>query len=333
MTSVGVSSVSFVIPVRNDARRLDVCLTSIRRNESGLGRIEIVVVDNGSEDDSAEVAARHGAHVLSFPGARVSMLRNEGVARTGGAAIAFVDADHAIVSGWVSAALARLEQTNVGAVGAPYHAPPNGTWVQRVYDLFRVHGDRPVEASWLGSGNLVVRREAFEAVGGFDGNLEACEDVDFCCRLRRAGFRIVNDPALVSVHFGDPETLRGLFNSELWRARDNLRVTLRSERSWQSFVSLAIPFANLTALVVVLVGAIVSSWLAAMAGVTAVIVLAVLRAALMVRGRRLTLRLAAQAWTVALVYHGARALALVWPGKHRHARLPRRLDATVGGAR
>ncbi len=330
---MGVNSVSFVIPVRNDARRLDACLMSIRRSESGLGGVEIVVVDNGSEDDSAKVAVQHGAHVLSCPGARVSRLRNEGVARTVGSVIAFVDADHVIGSGWVSAALDGLEQTDVGAVGAPYHAPPDGTWVQRVYDLFRVHADRQVDASWLGSGNLVVRRFAFEAVGGFDEHLEACEDVDFCSRLRKAGFRIVNDPALVSVHFGDPETLRGLFNSELWRGRDNLRVTLRAEGSWQRFVSLAIPVANLTALVLVLTGVIVSSWPIAIAGVTAMSVLAALRAALMVRGRRLTLRLAAQAWTVALVYHSARALALGWRGKHRHARLPRRLDSMADGAR
>ena len=77
------------------------------------------------------------------------------------------------------------------------------------------------------SGNLAVKRTAFQAIGGFDAALEACEDVDFCQRLRRAGWRLVGDERLESVHLGDPPTLAALFRAERWRGRDNLRVSLR----------------------------------------------------------------------------------------------------------
>ena len=56
---------SFVIPVRNDAARLDACLKSIRRNSHVPGQIEIIVVDNGSTDGSAQVAADPSVNPLS----------------------------------------------------------------------------------------------------------------------------------------------------------------------------------------------------------------------------------------------------------------------------
>ena len=63
-------------------------------------------------------------------------------------------------------------------------------------------------------------------VGGFDAQLTACEDVDLCNRLRQAGHRIVADPAMRNVHYGDPSTLTALFFGELWRGRDNLQRDL-----------------------------------------------------------------------------------------------------------
>jgi glycosyltransferase involved in cell wall biosynthesis len=323
-------SLSFVIPVRNDALNLDRCLASIRRTAT-TDDVEIVVVDNGSEDDSRMVAVRHGARALSLPGLRVSELRNRGVAASRGSVIAFVDADHEIVPGWVSAALARLEEPLVGAVGAPYSPPPDGTWVQRAYDRLREHGGvRDVE--WLGSGNLAIRRDVFEACGGFDATLEACEDVDFCARLRRAGFRIVADPALESVHFGDPETLAGLLRSELWRARGNLRVTFRSGLTWRSAAGLAITAANLAALMAIVVAAMTRRADVVLAAIAAVGGLAALRAGMLLRGDRPAPRLVARLFGIALAYHLGRAIALVWTAPHRRRSLSARRAAAKEAA-
>ncbi len=135
----------------------------------------------------------------------------------------------------------------VAAVGAPYSLPVDANWVQRRYHTLRPQLSGPQDADWLGSGNLVVRRDAFAAVNGFDVSLETCEDVDFCNRLLQAGYRLVADPALRSVHFGDPSTLRALFFGELWRGRDNVRVTFRGPRTLRHFRSAIIAMADLTA--------------------------------------------------------------------------------------
>ena len=180
--------ISFVVPVRNEAARLDRCLKSIQGTVGAARHHELVVVDHGSTDASVEIARRHGATVILVPEpASVSELRNRGARSATGEILAFVDADNEIASGWTVAAIENLAQPAVAAVGALYLAPLDGTWVQRAYGHLRgrPHGQHDVE--WLGSGNVAVWREAFDAVGGFDTSLETCEDVDFCQKLRAMG--------------------------------------------------------------------------------------------------------------------------------------------------
>ncbi len=310
--------IAFVIPVRNDAQRLEGCLTSVTADAATTPH-EILVIDNDSIDASAAVARRLGGSVLTMPGS-VAVLRNAGVAQTTAPLVAFIDADHRIAPGWLAAALAALSNPTVAAAGAPYHAPENGTWVQRTYDGLRRHSDRVEPAEWFGAGNLVVRRDAFDAIGGFDASLESCEDVDLCARLRSAGWRLLNVPAMRSVHYGDPPTLRRVFLSELWRGRDNIRVSLRAPWSIRNTISMAIPVVELIAAVLGLAGLL---WWRPL-GVTTLALLAALI------GLRVTSLLRntgganpggiAGAVAVAIAYDAGRALALVArSGHHRRA--------------
>jgi hypothetical protein len=312
-------SLSFIIPVRNDAARLRRCLETMHPEATH----EVIVVDNGSTDDSADVARSAGARVLSLPGQRVSSLRNAAAETARGELLAFVDADHELGPGWAAAAerLFRDEPATVAA-GAPYHAPPDGTWVQRMYDRLRTrHAGRRL-AEWLPSGNLVVRRMAFDAIGGFDTSLETCEDVDLCQRLAAAGGRVVESDELTSVHRGDPRTLRALFLGELWRGRDNLRVTLRGPLSLRALPSIVIPLAILAGLSAVVVGIVFwpfVGWPVATTGAALVSALVATRASVLlgrVSDAERTVRTAVEAILVGGVYDLARAFALVARPSH-----------------
>jgi GT2 family glycosyltransferase len=309
-------SLSFIVPVRNDAARLRRCLESIRASASDIP-IEIIVIDNGSTDESRDVARAAGACLLELPARRVAELRNLAASHAAADVLAFVDADHEIDPDWANAALGVFEDPSVVAAGAPYSTPADGTWVQRTYDRFRRRQPGSHATRWLPSGNLVVRREAFERVGGFDVSLEACEDVDLCQRLRVEG-RLVSASALRSVHHGDPSTLKGLFLGELWRGRDNLRVSLRAPVAPRSLPSIVIPVLNLLSLVGVIVGA--ATWpggrpLAA-AGIAFIALSIVTRAAALLRSARSDHPAESPGGVgavvvVAAVYEAARALALV----------------------
>lgn len=306
--------ISFIVPVRDDALRLHRCLTSITRNQAPCGGMELLVVDNGSQDDSVPVARAAGAHVLSCPGLRVSELRNRGAAASCGEILAFIDADHEIGPRWAAQAVRALKEPGAGAVGAPYLAPPAGTWVQRSFDAMRQRGAGRAEVEWLPSGNLAVWRHDFERLHGFDITLETCEDFDFCRRLRESGRRVLSDDRLESIHFGDPATLSTLFRVELWRGRDNLRAGLRGQLTWRSLPSLIIPVIDLGWLFLGLAGLAAAPEGLVLAGMAplAFASTAALRAARMTAhrpGARLVDAL--QDFAVACVYDLARALALI----------------------
>jgi hypothetical protein len=311
------AQLTIVIPVRNDAARLRLCLAAIAKNGAGS---RVVVADNGSTDDSAGVAASAGATVLPLPRYRVGELRNIAAASTASPLIGFVDADHLIDPDWVRTALNVFADQRIAAAGAPYSPGHSANWVQRAYDRFRPILRAAAPAEWLGSGNLIIRREAFQRVGGFDASLQSCEDVDLCNRLRGAGFHILAEPKLRSVHLGDPASLRALFLGELWRGRDNLKVTLRGPITLRALPSLAIPVIDLAALLVVATG----PWTglrAAAAAFAVVAALAGLRAVKMTVGRaQLTAADVAANVVVATVYDLARALSLVARATHRTRR-------------
>ena len=318
--SGGVTTISIIVPVRNDARRLASCLEHIGANRTAAG--EVIVVDNGSTDESAAVASRWGAIVLSRPNGKVAEIRNAAATVATGELLAFIDADNLIGCSWTEAATDVLQDPSVGAAGATYVAPSDGTWVQRLYGVLRGRTVGRHDTRWLASGNLVVRRTVFQQIGGFDPTLEACEDVDLCQRLRKQGWRLVADERMTSIHLGDPKSLTAVFKGERWRGRDNVRVTLRGPVTLADVISLASPILILGALVALPIllalslfdkRALVAAGLLC-AGIVALSLVKSARA--LVSGSVSGPLDALRALLVSLVYNLARALALVTRAPH-----------------
>ncbi len=252
--------VSVVIPVLNDQHRLNACLGSLVAQDLPRDRYEIIVVDNGSSDDSRLVAEQHGATVLCFPDLKVGALRNRGVEVARGQVIGFVDSDHLVSAQWIRKAIESLhEHSEYCMVGCECSAPADGTWVQRVWELQRFRRRNTHEATWLGAGNMFVRRHAFDEVGGFREDITASEDVDLCDRVRSSGGRILADFAIANVHVGEPETLREFFRKEFWRGSSGLPTFFAHGCPLQELPSLAFPAYHLVG-VFACSGAALLSW-------------------------------------------------------------------------
>lgn len=301
--------------------RLQRCLSSIVRNDYPRELIEIIVVDNESTDGSAAAARSYGAIVVKSPGDSVAAHRNRGARAALGSVIAFADSDHEIDRNWIETAVEVLSNGDVAATGAPYLTQPSPNWVQQHYDGLRTRPITREDVQWLGSGNFAVKRSAFEKVRGFDASLTACEDVDLCNRLRLAGHRIVADPNLRSIHFGDPKTLKALFFGELWRGRDNLRVTFSGPRTFRHLRSAIVPIADLACLAGGL-GLLIAGypWAAVLLWALALIPAAIKATFMVKRQLNRGVTIAAQAMAVAVVFDLARALALLARGSHRARR-------------
>ena len=145
--------------------------------------------------------------------------------------------------------------------------------------------------------------------------------MDLCNRLRQAGHRIVADPAMRNVHYGDPRTLKALFYGELWRGRDNVRVTFRGPKTFRELRSALIPIVDLVAIAAGLLAMLLGYPRLAVAAWLVVLGLIGLRALMILRRQsRLGLEAVAQALAFATVFDAAKALALLARGSHRARR-------------
>jgi glycosyltransferase involved in cell wall biosynthesis len=182
-----------VIPARNAAHSLPGTLAAVRAQ--GIEH-EVVVVDAASTDDTAAVAAEAGARVVRSARRNRALARNLGAHAATGAAIAFIDADCTPQPGWLEAISACLEDVPLVAGPVRFTATRPESASARYDLLWRVPQERYVaEGGVAGGGNLAVRRDAFEAVGGFDIAFHAGEDTDFCLRAGAAGLAIGYCPA------------------------------------------------------------------------------------------------------------------------------------------
>lgn len=258
--------VTVIIPVRNDAQRLAVCLDSLARQTYPADRLEVIVIDNGSTDDSADTARAAGAKVLVHPGLRVGALRNRGAEIARGEILALVDSDHELPPDWIEVGAGELAaDPTLQMVGAYCLAPPAGTWVQCVWELHRLRNETRRDVDWLGAGNLFLRKHDFDRIGGFDEQLVAAEDVDLCVRLKESGGRIVADMRVANIHHGEPRTLAHFFRKELWRGSSGLRAFFAHGMPLHELPSLAFPVYHGAGLALVIAAGVAlalgASWL------------------------------------------------------------------------
>ena len=253
-----MKTISVVVPVKNDLSGARLLLSCLRKQSLPC---EIVFVDNGSTDGTAEFLESQGVRVLRHPELRVGALRNRGVAVTQGQYIAFADSDHEVDSKWLEQGMRVLDsEPSVVACGSHYLAPENGTWVQRAWAIHRLRGAECKDVDWLASGNLFVRRDAFLGVGGFSETLVAAEDVDLCHRLRDSGGTIRHDPAIASIHHGEARTLRRFIKKEWWRGSSGIRAWVSQGFPLREIPSLVWPLWHLFFCFVFIVCIAVAFW-------------------------------------------------------------------------
>lgn len=187
--------ISFVIPAFNEQELIGPCLTSIALDNAGIPH-EVIVVDNGSTDNTAMVARRHGAVVISEPRKGVTRARQTGFLKSTGSYVAFIDADNELPLGWTDLAMNAMGLNVVAASGPPiYHEIPLHKRLT-VFVFYTIAWMISRVFPVLQGGCFIVSRAALEQIGGFDTNIEFYgEDTDTAVRLSKVG-RVVFDPKL-----------------------------------------------------------------------------------------------------------------------------------------
>lgn len=211
--------VSFIIPVFNEEKNIGRVIDAARRVMAGLDH-EFIVVDNGSKDASAKVAADHGATVLPRPGIRIGAMRNEGVAIARGDILVFIDSDIFLKPKWreaIAGTIERLRQDDGIITGChPGIDDEAPSWLERYW--FKPFLARD-ESNYLSSAHLIMAKSLFRRAGGFDAKLETNEDYDLCQRAIALGARIAVNPSLEVSTNGYPKKLKNFFRRERWHGR------------------------------------------------------------------------------------------------------------------
>ena len=218
-------SLSIIIPTKDHVDLLETCVGSVRKR-AGLGSYELVVVDNGSVESETHalyerLRAQGDVRIVTFAGAfNRAALCNAAAKTCSSDYLLFLDNDTELVTeDAVAGLLARAQRTDVGIVGAKLLFPddtvqhagmmvgPYGIAANLGVNMPRHalgYGRRYACASnvsCVSGACLMVRRRVFDEVEGFDERfLVSGHDVDFCLKVRRAGYYVVYDGGIELYH-------------------------------------------------------------------------------------------------------------------------------------
>ena len=223
-------NISIIIPALNEEKMIGRCLESLTKLAFARDRFEVLIVDNGSRDKTLAIAEsfknRLNLKILQQAGVRISALRNLGARAASGDILAFLDADCLAPSDWLDRIFALATDNGAGVLGAHYLLPADSSWVGRTWHCYQ-EAPKSGEVSHVPAGDLIMRREDFLKLGGFDETIQTNEDYELCERARKAGMHVRAFPQIGVIHLGTAQSLRVFFRKQAWHGTHVIKVFLR----------------------------------------------------------------------------------------------------------
>ena len=207
-----------IVPVRNGESAITGCLDAILATDYPPDRREILVVDNGSTDETAALVKPRPVRYLHEPKRGVSNARNRGIADSTGEILAFVDADCLVEPQWLTELVRPFEDPEVGSVGGDLQHVSSTTPAERQAArllgnwqrfAFNSNPAYPITA------NAAYRREVIERIGPFDPHMTRAQDVELGLRFQeRSGRRLAYAENATARH-RNRSTQLGFFRQQL----------------------------------------------------------------------------------------------------------------------
>jgi glycosyltransferase involved in cell wall biosynthesis len=223
-------SVSFIIPAHNEEHLLPTCLQSIfseiKRTE--LQHTEVIVVDNGSTDHTADMARAFGATVISCAEKGLTKAKQAGHNAATNQFEAYIDADNILPTGWLTTALKAFNDPAVVGASGPLVFYDLPEWHRKLTRVWYGIADplNSLMGRWLQGGNYIVRKRAIDKIGGYDTSIDFYgEDTAIAKRLSRVG-KIKFLPGLRILSSGRRLEHQGIFNTGMHYALNYFSVTL-----------------------------------------------------------------------------------------------------------
>ena len=214
--------VSIIIPVKNGGATIDACLRAMKH--SHYKNLEVIVVDDHSTDNTADIVRYHGCTLLqATEGYGANHARNDGARYAKGEILIFIDADIMVRKDTISITVERLEEDWIDAVVGLYTARHrHENFVSQYKNLWVRYSylKSPATIDWLFGAISGIRREVFQKIGGFNVGLvnqQGIEDIELGKRFSQANMRVVLDIDIEVEHLKN-YTLRSFIVNEFTRS-------------------------------------------------------------------------------------------------------------------
>jgi len=193
---------SIIIATHNSEKYIHRCIHSLSSQSFSRNQFEIIVVDDGSSDNSVEIAKRDGVDtVIETEPCNLSYARNLGVKNSKAIFLAFLDSDCEAIDGWIKNIIDKLQSADAitGPVGNG-NTNSSIAWAEYFIEFGAFHEKKKSSVvSFLPGCNTACTREAFSKAGGFT-ELPASEDVLFGESLRKVGIKLIFFPEIRILH-------------------------------------------------------------------------------------------------------------------------------------
>jgi glycosyltransferase involved in cell wall biosynthesis len=218
--------VSVVIPTYNASQKLRECLEALQKQTYPRERYEIIVVDDGSTDDTKSIIEVGGGR---FPirycfqeNKGPAAARNRGAGMAQGDVILFTDADCVPSETWIQEIVSPFRNPGIVAVKGAYETNQRSLWARFAQVEFSERYHKLLKQDYIDMVDTYsagFRRDVFLSMGGFDPSFPFPnnEDTDLSYRMSLRGYKMVFNPNAIVWHSGHPDNFKGYMKLKFWR--------------------------------------------------------------------------------------------------------------------
>jgi glycosyltransferase involved in cell wall biosynthesis len=234
---------SIVIPALNESEYIEQCLKSLNNQSYPRDRYEIIIVDNGSTDNTVEIAKKYADAVFVKNDGNVGAVRNYGAKKSSGEILICTDADCLVNYDWISTGTQLLVDHPNYAFGGGLKPRECPTWIER-YWLLNDNGMAIQQHDLMGSCIFCWKSDFFKT-GSFNEHVTSGEDSDLSSKFKANGINVELKGKLSLVHLGSPQSASHFVKRQIWHSENylrNIHSSLTDKMFWitLSYLSTAI---------------------------------------------------------------------------------------------
>jgi beta-1,4-mannosyltransferase len=194
-------NVSIIIPVFNAEKTLRLCLDSILELDYPNDKLEVIIIDNISNDNSKNIIQEYPFIYDSEENKTSYAARNKGIKIATGRILAFTDADCIVDKNWIKIGINELYKKDADIVGGAVLGYQPTTIPEKYLDYKgSLNTSKSNEVNYFPTCNLFVKKEIYQSVGGFNDNYITGGDLDFCWRCLVTGYKLIYSKDSIVYH-------------------------------------------------------------------------------------------------------------------------------------